>query len=164
MIEYILSGTDWSANRFGYYAHVLERQVLGFGADTYILRAPRHASLVGRMRDLYQSWAEKHLGGDEDDLAGFCGFLSSEAGRVLRLDALLCIAQAIKADASAGRWYRDRTRSAFMGFLDVMMTEHADELSGNPPARQALIDLVAHAVAKQIPAALALQERIRARF
>jgi hypothetical protein len=164
MIEYIISGTGWSANRFGYYAQALERQVLGFGADTYILRALGHASLIDSMRDLYQSWAENRLGGDEDNLAGFCGFLSSEAGRVLRLDALVWMANAIKADAGAGKWYRDRTRSAFMEFLDVLVAEHSDELSANPPARQALIDLVAHAAAKQISAALALQERIRARF
>lgn len=43
-------------------------------------------------------------------------------------------------------------------------TEQHDEISKHPTARQALIDLVAHAVARQIPAALALQERIRERF
>jgi hypothetical protein len=74
--------------------------VLGFGSDSYIIRTPNHASLVGSMRDLYKLWAEKRLQGDDDNLAGLCGFLSTAAGRVLRLDGLLWIAEAIKGASS----------------------------------------------------------------
>ena len=67
----------------------------------------------------------------------------------------------MKADLDLGRWFRDRTSNAFMEFLDVLVSEHAAELSRDDRARQALLGLAAHAVARQLTAALALQERIR---
>jgi hypothetical protein len=47
-----------------------------------------------------------------------------------------------------------------MEFLDVLVVEHSAELSNAQRARQALLDLVAHAVSRQLTAAQALQERI----
>lgn len=160
MVECILGDADWATGRCWHYGQRLERQVLGFGADSYLVRTPGHASLVGGMRDLYQLWAEKRLRGNEDNFAGFCGFLSANAGRVLRQDALIWIAAAIKGEPSARKWYRDRTGAAFMEFLDRLVAEHAEEISNEPKTRQALIDMVAHAVALQISAAFALQERV----
>jgi hypothetical protein len=160
MVEYMLTQSDWTMG----HGDQLQRQALGFGADSFIVRAPGHATLIGSMRDLYKAWAERELAGDEDNLAGLCGFLCTEAGRALRLDGLTWISEALKREASAGRWYRDRTRNAFVEFLDVLVTEHSDEIGKDVKSRQALIELVAHAVVRQIPAALTLQERVRKRF
>lgn len=164
MIEYIHSAPNWSKGRFWFYGHRLERQVLGFGSDTYLIRTPRHALLIAGMRDLYEAWVNRRLSEDEDNLAGFCGFMSTEAGRVLRLEALVWVAEVFKNDSEAGKWYRESTTGSFMEFLDVLVAEHIDQISKDPKSRQALVDLVAHAVARQVPTALALQERMRISF
>lgn len=70
----------------------------------------------------------------------------------------------MKANPETGKWFRDRASNAFMVFLDVMVFEHAAELLKDPEVRQALLDLVAHAVSRQLTAAQALQERIRRMF
>ncbi|WP_441231922.1 hypothetical protein AB7828_29560 [Tardiphaga sp. 215_C5_N2_1] len=113
------------------------------------------------MRDLYKSWAERRLPSDQDNMAGFCGFLSSDAGHVLRMDGLQWISTVMRADPEAGKWYRDSTSNVFIGLLEAAVLEDADELMKNPAVRQALIDLTAHAVARQLPRALALQEHVR---
>ncbi len=77
------------------------------------------------------------------------------------MDGSQWIADAMKADPDLGKWFRDWTSNAFMEFLDVLVTEHAAQLSRDDKARQALLDLAAHAVSRQLTAALALQERIR---
>lgn len=161
MIEHMLNNAKWAAEGKWYYAQQLERQVLGFGATGSITRAPNHAILIGGMRDLYKAWAETRLPSDQDNMAGFCFFLSSDAGRVLRMNGLEWIASVMRADPDTGKWYRDSTSNAFMGLLEAAVLENADELTKNPAARQALVDLTAHAVARQLPRALALQERVR---
>jgi hypothetical protein len=45
-------------------------------------------------------------------------------------------------------------------FLDVLVTRDAVTISANPSLRDTVVQLAAHLAAKQIPAALALQERI----
>jgi hypothetical protein len=161
MIEYVLNNKQWAAEGKWYYAQQLEHQVLGFGARDSITRAPNHAALIGGMRDLYRAWAEMRLPSDQDNMAGFCFFLGSDAGHALRMDGLQWIAAVMRADPETGKWYRDSTSNAFMGLLEAAVLEDADELTKNPAARQALLDLTAHAVARQLPRALALQERVR---
>jgi len=164
MIEFILLDEEWAKSGPWYYGQRLERQVLGFGASDYLKRLPDHDSLIEMMRHLFEVWAKKRLTRDEDNLAGFCGFLGTEAGKPLRMDGLQCVADAMKANPDLGKWFRERTSNAVMEFLDVLVSEHAAELARNGKARQALLDLAAHAVSRQLTAALALQERIRRVF
>jgi hypothetical protein len=120
---------------------------------------------VSLFTPLYMAaWAKKRLTGDEANLAGFCEFIATKVGAPLRIDGLQWIADAMKANPNLGKWFRDRTSNAFMEFLDVVVSEHATELSKNDKSRQALLDLAAHAVSRQLTAALALQERIRRVF
>lgn len=160
MIEFMVRDDDWAKGGPWYHGQRLERHVLGFGESIHLARAKDHAGLIGAMHDLYEAWAKKRLTSDEDNLAGFCGFLGGEVGKPLRVDGLRWISGAMKADPEIGKWFRDRTSSAFMEFLDVLVSEHAEELSEDEGARQALLDLVAHAVSRQLTAAQALQERI----
>jgi integrase len=97
MIEYALTNKQWAAEGKWYYAQQLEHQVLGISATGFIARAPNHAVLIGGIRDLYKAWAETRLPSDQDNMAGFCGFLSSDAGRVLRMDGLQWIAAVMRA-------------------------------------------------------------------
>jgi hypothetical protein len=161
MVEYALSNKQWAVEGKWFYAQQLERRVLGFGTTGYITRVPNHAVLIGGMRDLYKAWAETRLPSGQDNMAEFCFFLSSEAGRVLRMDGLQWIAAVMRADPETGKWYRDSTSNAFMALLEAAVLEDADELPKNPAARQALVVLTAHAVARQLPRALSLQERVR---
>jgi hypothetical protein len=161
IIAYTLNNKQRAAEGKWYYAQRLEREVLGFGASGFITRVPGHAALISGMRDLYKSWAETRLPSNQDNTAGFCSFLSSDAGRVLRMDGLQWIAAAMRAAPETGKLYRDSTSNAFMGLLEAAVLEDADELTKNSAARQALVDLTAHAVARQLPRALALQERVR---
>lgn len=160
MVAYMLQDNDGST-RQRYYGRQLERQILGFGSSSNIARAPNHALLINGLRELYYIWAEKRLRGDGDNLGGFCVFLASEVGRPLRRDGLLWIAASIKGDPHAGSYSRDRWANALIEFLDTIFTEHIHEVAKDRDAREALLDLTAFAVSRQIPAALALQERIR---
>jgi hypothetical protein len=159
MIEHMLGHSDWTSGRGWHYGQQLQRQVLGFGAS--LTRMPGHAALIVSMRDLYKTWADNELAHGEDNVAGFCGFLASASGAPLRMDGLQWIAAALRANPDLGKWYRESTTSAFMEFLDTVASENAAEASKSEPARQAFLELVAHAVSRQLPAALALQERVR---
>lgn len=160
MIEFMVLDDTWAKGGPWYYGQRLERHVLGFGESDRLSRAADNAGLIASMHDLYEAWAKKRLTNDEDNVAGFCGFLGSEFAKPLRLDGLRWIAEAMKSNPDSGKWFRDRTSNAFMEFLDVLVSDHSEELSRDQGARQALLDLVAHAVSRQLTAAQALQERI----
>jgi hypothetical protein len=164
MIEFLVLDEGWAKDGPWFYGQQLERQVLGFGASDCLKRVPGHPALIGMMRNLFEVWAKKRLTRDEDNLAGFCGFLGTEAGKPLRIDGLQWIANAMKANPDLGKWFRDRTSNAFMEFLDVLVSEHRAQLAQNDNARQGLLDLSAHAVSRRLTAALALHERIRRLF
>jgi hypothetical protein len=161
MIEYLLTDEQWAADGRWYHAQQLERQALAFGAGSFITRGSKHATLIGGMRDLYKVWADKRLPSDQDNMAGFCSFLSTDAGRALRIDGLQWFADVIRAHPETGRWYRDSTSDAFAALLDAVVLEDSDELLKNSTARQALLELTAHAVARQLPRSMPLQERVR---
>jgi hypothetical protein len=164
MMEFCVLNKEWSKGGRWYYGQRIERHVLGFGETDRLLRLPGCAALIGANGELYRAWAENRLSGDEDNLAGLCGFLATSAGKPLRLEGLRWLAGTIKANPEMGKWFKDRASNAFMEFLDVMVSEHALELSQDQEARQSLLDLVAHAVSRQLTAAQALQERIRRMF
>ena len=161
MVEFMILNSEWSKDGPWYYGERLEREVLGFGALGYIGRVPGHAALVGMIRDLVPIWAQNRLTSDEDNLAWFCGFLAHEVGKPLRVDGLQWIADAMRTNGNMGKWCRDSTSSAFMEFLDVLVSEHVGELRQKEKSRQALLDLSAHAVSRQLTAALTLHEHIR---
>lgn len=161
MVEFMILNSKWSENGPWYYGEQLEREVLGFGASSFIGRVAGHAALVGTMRDLFRIWAQKRLRRDEDNLAGFCGFLAHEVGKPLRMDGLQWIADALMTSQDVGKWYRNQTSNAFMEFLDVLVSEHAVEIRQNEKLRQDLLNLSAHAVSRQLTTALTLHERIR---
>jgi hypothetical protein len=160
MIEAMVLSQKWEKDRPWYHGQQLERQVLGFGSSTFLDRAKDATALIKSMQDLYEAWAKKRLTSDEDNLAGFCGFLGTKVGASLRMDGLRWIEEAMKAKPQIGKWYRERTSNAFMEFLDVLVLEHTAELSSDEKSRRALLDLVAYAVSRNMPAAQALQERI----
>ena len=164
MVEFKVLDSEWSKDGPWYYGERLEREVLGFGALSYIKRVPDHAALVGMMQDLFLIWAQKRLTSEEENLEWFCAFLAHEVGEPIRMDGLRWIAKALSTSPNIGRWHRDQTSNAFMEFLDVLVSRHVVELRQNEKLGQALLDLSAHAVSRQLTAALTLHERIRRMF
>jgi hypothetical protein len=160
MIEAVMAGRGWEDGPW-YHQQSLERHALGFAQPDALARLAAAASLVASIRDLYRAWALKRLPEGEDNLAAFCGFLSTTAGAPLRLDALVWIASAFQGDSKGRRWYRDRTSAAFVEFLTTVIAQDGTAAVAQQETRQALIDLVGLAVSKQLPAALPLQDRLR---
>lgn len=165
MIEFALASPQWSSGRQWYYGERLLCRLLGCGSELSLDQVAGLQTTVLQMKDLYDSWANKHLCREEDHIAYFCVFLSSSTGRLLRLDGLQWLHRSIHEQAAKDlHWRRSGTAAAMTNLLDVMLTENGDDLTKNALARDALLELVAILVKQQAPAALALQERAKARL
>jgi hypothetical protein len=158
MVEYGLAA-NWGKGRFWFYGERLLCELLGFGHADALQRLASGALL--RMRDLYERWAQLHMGRDEDCVRRFCYFLAADFGAPLRLDGLRWIAAMLKAQNSSSRWYRDNTGDALIELLNTSLNWNAPALVKDHEARQALVEIAAALVAKNVPTALALQERIK---
>jgi hypothetical protein len=161
LARFVLTDPSWASHGRWYRVEQLEREVLGLTQSIFIARSPGHAAMVSAMRDLYKMWAMKRLPSDQDNLEWLCAFLSSAAGRVLRLEGLQWIADAMRRDEDTGKWYRASVGDNFMALLETAVLEDTEGPSREAGARQALVALAAHAVARQLPRALSLQDRVR---
>lgn len=154
--EYGLAA-DWSQPGLWFYGERLICDLLGFGNEDALSRLKPAAAL--RMKDVYERWATTHLRRDEECVTRFCHFLTTNFGAPLRLDGLRWLA-AVQRESS-GRWYREGTGDALVGLAVAALSSDVQALSQNTQARQALVEIAATLAAKNIPTALALQERIR---
>jgi hypothetical protein len=96
MIEYALACPQWSSGRQWYYGERLLCRLLGCGSELSLDQVTELQTTVLKMKDLYESWADKHLGREEDHVTYFCGFLSSSTGRLLRFDGLQWLHHSIR--------------------------------------------------------------------
>ncbi|WP_411961100.1 ATP-binding protein (plasmid) [Pseudomonas mandelii] len=156
--EYGLSA-DWSQPGLWYYGERLTCDLLGFGNEDALSRLHPGAAL--RMKDLYKRWAATHLARDEECVTRFCHFLSTKFGAPLRLDGLRWLAAMLKEREPSTLWYREGTGDALVELVAAALSSDAQGLSQYAQARQALIEIAAALAAMNIPAALALQERIK---
>lgn len=156
--EYGLAA-DWSQPGLWFYGERLIGDLLGFGSEDALSRLNPGAVL--RMKDVYERWSATHLTRDEELVTRFCRFLTTSFGAPLRLDGLRWLAAMLKERGPSGRWYRDGTGEALVKLLVDALGSDAQALSQNPQALQALIEIAAALAAKNVPAALALQERIK---
>jgi hypothetical protein len=62
---------------------------------------------------------------------------------------------------TARDWYRPAMGDALIEFLNVTLTQDTQALRSDTAARDAFLALAALLISKQLPAALALQERAR---
>jgi hypothetical protein len=161
MIEYALSSSEWGDGRPWFYGQRLLRQIIGCGSETVFNRSGGYQNIVFQMRHLYEKWAREHLAREEENVAALSAFAGSSTGRLLRVDALQWLHQALSGESPAASWYRSFTGNALVEFLNVVLTEDVGAVSSNVNARSALLDLVLLLITKQVPAALALQERAR---
>jgi hypothetical protein len=160
MIEYALNAPEWGRGQPWYYGQSLLRQILGFGSEAFLDRNPAFQGIVRGMAHHYERWAREHLAREEDNVTGLCLFLASSTGHSLRMKGLGWLQQAVTAKP----WYRSAMGNALLEFLNVTLTQDAQELRSDTAARDAFLALVALLVSKQVPAALTLQERARSAF
>lgn len=160
MLEYALGSEKWISGRRWYYGEQLLRQLLGMHSEAFLIREDRQ-SVVLELKDYYKQWALKHLSREEDNITAFCRFLGSKVGAVIRMEGIVWLKESLTADAKSSYGRRDHTGNALVELFDTSINENAKQIAENPEVREALVSLVADLVAKQIPAALALQERIR---
>jgi hypothetical protein len=156
--EYGLSA-DWSQPGLWYYGERLTCDLLGFGNEDALSRL--HSGAALRMKDLYKRWAATHLARKEECVTRFCHFLTTMFGAPIRLDGLTWLAAMLKEGEPSGRWYREDTSDALVELVATALGSDAQALSKYAQARQALIEIAAALAAMNIPAALALQERIK---
>jgi hypothetical protein len=159
MLDYVLAVSDWTKGRRWYYGERIIRQLLGFGFVHAFTATVEGKPLVLQAEGHYRRWANEHLQLDEDNVTGLCGFLGSAAGKPLRLEGLQWLTAALQGED--GRWHRERVGSALLDFLDTFLTQDTEKLAANAEARQALVDLAALLVARQVPNAMPLQGRIQ---
>ncbi len=156
--EYGLAA-NWSQPGLWFYGERLICDLLGFGSEDALSRLHPGASL--RMKDLYKRWAAAHLAHYEECVTRFCHFLTTEFGAPLRLDGLCWLAAMLKKGEPSRSWYREGTRDALVHLAASTLSSDSLVLSQHVQARQALVEIAAALAAMNIPAALALQERIK---
>ncbi len=156
--EYGLA-SDWSQPGLWFYGERLVCDLMGFGNEKALMLLNPGASM--RMSDVYERWATTRLDRDEESVSRFCYFLVSDFGSPIRLDGLRWIAASLNEKSPSGRWYRDGTGDALVELLTSALAKNTQSLQKNAEARQALFDIAAMLVSKNVPSALALQERIK---
>ena len=161
MIAYALEG-NWAEGRNWFYGQRMLRRVLGFGFEGSLNQLPDAAATIASMRDLYERWALAHVAVEDENVAAFCHFLTSDIGAPIRIDGLKWLAVALEAKQGKSRWDRDGAGDAMVGLLDASLTKNASDLTKDEAARSALVKLAAELAARHVTAALALQERIKA--
>ncbi|MES0065669.1 ATP-binding protein [Mesorhizobium sp. M0074] len=161
MIEFALSA-GWAKGGHWFDEQRLLLRLLGFGSEAFLTNLPDAAQTVLGMRELYQRWAEANLQIDEENVTGFAYFLASKPGAGLRIDGVKWLSASF-AGASREQYWPDRrgTGDALVNLLDVTLQQNALILRRDQSARDALVALASYLVARQIPTALALQERIK---
>lgn len=156
--EYGLAA-DWSKPGLWFDGERLICDLLGFGNEDSLARLPPGGAL--RMKDVYERWAQSHLGRDEECVTRFSRFLTTTFGGPLCLDGLRWIAAVLKANHPSSHWNRKSTGNALVELVTAALGSDADALSKDAEARQALVEVAAALAAKNISGALALQERIK---
>lgn len=161
MIEFALSA-GWSKGGHWLDEQRLFLRLLGFGSEAFLTNLPDAARKVLAMRDLYRRWAEANLKIDEENVAAFAHFLASKPGAELRIDGVKWLSASF-ANASRKQYWRNQggTGDALVNLLDIVLHENATAFKQEKDARDALLALASHLVARQVSGALALQERIK---
>jgi len=150
----------WEKRDRWYYGERYLRSLLGFG-HTALTKLTGRAGAVDGLKDLYKLWVETHLRFEEDNVAGFAYFLAGEFAATLRLEGIQWIAARMADRTVSTQFYRDQAGPALVELLDTAISKNSAELQRNPLALDAVIAIAAVLAAKNVDAALVLQERIK---
>jgi hypothetical protein len=161
MVKFALDA-EWKKGGYWFDEQRILQKLLGFGSEVFLKSQPHAPRIVAEMREFYHQWARANLQRDEENIAAFANFLASDAGSGLRVDGLRWLASAI-GDLTRAPYRRDSKSvgDSLLGLLDSVLRENATALRSDQSARDALVSVAAYLAAKQLPEALALQERIK---
>jgi hypothetical protein len=132
---------------------------LGLHASTELSRNADVRSRIPELIDYFRRWARNDMPGSEDDVATFCHFLTTEAGRSLRLEGVIWLNEALSATE---KFYRGSTGNNVAEAIDTILSNHAADLVEQRSSRDAAIAIVAKLVRGQVATAMGLQRRIAA--
>lgn len=149
---------DWRGGRRWYRGRALFATLLGLHASTELAHVPAVRDRSAELMPFQRRWATEHMVGDETDIETFCYFLTTEAGRPLRMEGVVWLDVALAASARLERG----TGNAIAEALDVVLSQHAAELVSTPASRDAMIAITARLVRAQVGPAMGLQRRIAA--
>lgn len=156
MLEFALE--TWQSHRSHYREQMLA-VLLGCGRELVLDQRPELRLAVEGMADLYERWAQEHLGRSEDSIAWFCGLLTAKTWSGMRRVGLEWLHSALQKRARDVRWSRDAAGSSLVGLLDIVLHQDAEGVRNDPLARDAFLFLTSLLVSRQVTAALALQDR-----
>ena len=147
----------WTSTGRWYRAREIRKHLLGFYAASQLAHSVAVMDQLPSLLEYYRAFAEHDLLHDDSAIEGMSYFLTSAAGRALRLEGIHWLEKAIRG---SGR-LRQETTTALTEFVDTVLNQHDTQLLAAADTRAALIRLIAQLVEAQAPLALALQERIR---
>lgn len=149
----------WQDHRRWYRGRDMLTHLLGLHAHSELSQAEAILHRLSDLMKFYCRWASEVMPQDDDDLATFCFFLTKDAGRSLRLDGIVWIAESLK---NREELRRSETRNNVAEAVDTILTHHSAELLKRAEARVAVIEITAYLVGSEVATAMNLQRRIAA--
>lgn len=160
MIAFALA-SKWTTGRRWFDEQKMLRHLLGFGVEELLQSIPNKNTTIVEMGALYEQWAKAHVVVEEENIAAFANFLTTELGAPLRINGLKWLSASVETASRKIRWGENAAGDAMIRLLDAALMTNAAELSRDTDARTALVKLAAELASRQVSSALALQERIR---
>ncbi|WP_157573153.1 hypothetical protein [Novosphingobium sp. AAP83] len=148
---------DWTSGRRWYRGRQMIVKLLGLHSHAALSQENGIRARLSELTDYYRRWAQSDMARDEDELETFCYFLTTEAGRHMRLEGVCWVRHAMNA---SDRFYRSGNANTVAELMDCVLTNHGDVLLRQQLVRDAVIEIVAKLVAAQVPAAMGLQARL----
>jgi hypothetical protein len=161
MIEFVCKAGVWNGEQLWYRREHTMRQVLGFGSHDSLVHLADGQAAVASLWNLYESWAQKHLEVDEDNITGFAYFLASDVAQDIRVRGVVLLGDQISNYSERTYWRRDRAGSALVDLAEAVLAHHSEQMKSDQALRDAVLRIVATLAAKNTTGALVLQERIR---
>lgn len=158
MLAFVLADKGLTTGRHWYDGQKVLHGLLGFNSHALIARLPSAAEDIGAMRDLYADWAHRYLPSGESNLEAFAYFLTKPVTRHIRSDGIKWIAQALAGDVDRYLSRYERTGETLVELVESLLAEGMPDA---PEERDAILTMTDFLVARRIPNALALQDRIR---
>lgn len=156
MIDYAFAA-NWCSGRRWYRGREMFVNLLGFNASRELTQGSVICERLPELLPYYRRWAEEHLAGDEDNIAIFSHFLTSQPGQSLRLEGLIWLNSAL---VQTERLNRLSTGNSIAEAIDAILLQHTTDLISQPASRDAMIAIVARLVREQVGTAMDLQKRI----
>jgi len=159
IMEFALSEEFPSASR-GYNKQEALRAVMGLEHIVFIKAIPNIVATLTALEDHFLSWAAENLSKDSRNVSAFCRLLETQEGRPLAGRGIIEMARSLKVDG-LGYWHKsDGTGDAICSLIARCLVDDADRYMNDNEVRQAVFELVAELVRKNVSASMQLQQKL----